>query len=302
GACSRGVSSFPLLPLLQTSLSAISFRLLSSALSFVSPVYLRTYSQFSSPSSLARHGTLSQGLLLTLALSSTGNLFEDAPGTSAQGDQSPAESIPRGRPEAPGGEPSPSSSSSYITYPFEIWYRDDSRDSLTDEPYAWVDDEVKKTFTQLNRSSSLLGMAKAICQKGPWSVRVSPCRTGESVNISAPTEENPFFYLYDTLHSKLGIRLPFSHFERAVLQALNVAPTQLHPNSWAYVRAFELLCEDLGKAPSLGVFFWFYTVKKTEKVGWTSLCSRPKRKLFQPFLASYKKFKKLKKNGLSNAA
>ncbi|RDX98501.1 hypothetical protein CR513_18559, partial [Mucuna pruriens] len=105
------------------------------------------------------------------------------------------------------------------------------------------------------------------------------------------TEGRPFFYLYDTLHSKLGIRLPFSHFEQAVLQGLNVAPTQLHPNGWAYVRAFELLCEDLGKAPSLGVFFWFYTVKKTEKVGWTSLCSRPKRKLFQPFLASYKKFK-----------
>ncbi|RDX71497.1 hypothetical protein CR513_49145, partial [Mucuna pruriens] len=219
------------------------------------------------------------------------NLFEDAPGTSVPGDRSPAESIPRERLEAPANEPSPSSSSSYITYPFEIWYRDDSRDSQADEPYAWVDDEVKKTFTQLNRSSSLLGMAKAICQKGAWSVRVSPCRAGESVNISSSSDEKPFFYLYDTLHSKLGIRLPFSHFERAVLQALNVAPTQLHPNSWAYVRAFELLCEDLKRASSLGVFFWFYTVKKAEKVGWTSLCTRPKRKLFQPFLASYKKFK-----------
>ncbi|RDX84951.1 hypothetical protein CR513_33927, partial [Mucuna pruriens] len=134
-------------------------------------------------------------------------------------------------------------------------------------------------------------MAKAICQKGPWSVHVSPSRAGESVNIGSSTEGKPCFYLYDTLHSKLGIRLPFSHFERAVLQALNVAPTQLHPNGWAYVKAFELLCEDLGKAPSLSVFFWFYTVKKTEKVGWLSLCNRPKCKLFQPFLASYKKFK-----------
>ncbi|RDX71496.1 hypothetical protein CR513_49149, partial [Mucuna pruriens] len=284
-AFSRGASSFSLLPLSQTSLSAILLRLLPSTPLSTCALATAFFTFF--PCSSWRL----QGLLLTLALLSTGNLFEDAPGTSTQGVQSPAESIPRGRPTASGGEPSPSSSSSYITYPFEIWYRDDSRDSLVDEPYAWVDDEVKKTFTQLNRSSSLLGMAKAICKKGPWSVRVSPCRTGESVNISSPTEENRFFYLYDTLHSKLGIRLPFSHFERAVLQALNVAPTQLHPNSWAYVRAFELLCEDLGKAPSLGVFFLFYTVKKAEKVGWTSLCSRPKRKLFQPFLASYKKFK-----------
>ncbi|RDX65344.1 hypothetical protein CR513_56002, partial [Mucuna pruriens] len=49
------------------------------------------------------------------------------------------------------------------------------------------------------------------------------------------------------------------------------------------MRAFELLCEDLGKAPTLGVFFWFYTVKNANK--------RPKRKLYKPFLASYKKFK-----------
>ncbi|RDY05102.1 hypothetical protein CR513_11097, partial [Mucuna pruriens] len=172
-----------------------------------------------------------------------------------------------------------------------IWYRDDTRDSLSEDPYSWVDAEVKKVSSLLNRSSSLLGMAKAICQKGPWSVRVSPCRAGEVVSTTTPTDHIPCTYLYDTLHSKLGVRLPFSHFERAVLQALNVAPTQLHLNSWVYVRAFELLCEDLKKAPTLGVFFWFYTMKKAEKVGWTSLCSRPKRKLFQPFLASYKKFK-----------
>ncbi|RDX98597.1 hypothetical protein CR513_18461, partial [Mucuna pruriens] len=205
--------------------------------------------------------------------------------------KSPAEATPGGRFVAPRDEPSGSSSGSFNSYPFEVWYRDDTRDSLGDDPYCWVDAEVKKMSTLLSRSSSLLGMAKAICQKGTWSVRVSPCRVGESVSTTTSANDKPCFYLYDTLHSKLGVKLPFSHFERAVLQVLNIAPTQLHPNGWAYVRAFELLCEDLQKAPTLGVFFWFYTVKKAEKVGWTSLCSRPKRKLFQPFLASYKKFK-----------
>ncbi|RDY04812.1 hypothetical protein CR513_11427, partial [Mucuna pruriens] len=219
------------------------------------------------------------------------DLFEDVPGPSTKGDQSPDEATSGTRLETPGDEPSGSSSSSLNSYPFEIWYRDDTRDSLSDDPYSWVDAEVKKVSTLLNRSNSLLGMAKAICQKGPWSVRVSPCRAGESVNTTMLADHKPCTYLYDTLHSKLGVKLPFSHFKRAVLQALNVAPTQLHPNGWAYVRAFELLCEDLKKAPTLGVFFWFYTVKKAEKVGWTSLCSRPKRKLFQPFLPSYKKFK-----------
>ncbi|RDX78615.1 hypothetical protein CR513_41083, partial [Mucuna pruriens] len=100
-----------------------------------------------------------------------------------------------------------------------------------------------------------------------------------------------FFYLYDTLHSKLGIKLSFTHFERAVLHTLNVAPTQLHPNSWAFVRAFKLLCEDLGRATSLGLFFWFFSLRKTDRVGWTSLSNRARHKLLRLFLESYKTFK-----------
>ncbi|RDX93890.1 hypothetical protein CR513_23793, partial [Mucuna pruriens] len=38
----------------------------------------------------------------------------------------------------------------------------------------------------------------------------------------------------------------------AILRALNITPTQLHPNSWAFVQVFELLSEDMQRAPSLG--------------------------------------------------
>ncbi|RDX58531.1 hypothetical protein CR513_62148, partial [Mucuna pruriens] len=100
-----------------------------------------------------------------------------------------------------------------------------------------------------------------------------------------------FFYLHDTLPLKLGTKLPFTHFERLILRALNVAPTQLHSNSWAFVRAFELLCEDMRRAPSLRVFFWFFALYKTTKIGWKSLSNRPKRKLLKPFLESFKVFK-----------
>ncbi|RDX96311.1 hypothetical protein CR513_21027, partial [Mucuna pruriens] len=95
-------------------------------------------------------------------------------------------------------------------------------------------------------------MEKAICQKGPWCVSMGPCCHEEPVSTISATGGRPFFYLYGTLHLKLGVKLPFTHFEQVVLRVLNVAPTQLHPNNWAFVRAFELLCEDLGQAPSLG--------------------------------------------------
>ncbi|RDY05630.1 hypothetical protein CR513_10505, partial [Mucuna pruriens] len=115
---------------------------------------------------------------------------------------------------------------------------------------------------------------------------VFPCRLGEPVNGQPEIDEAPFFYLYDTLHLKLGVKLSFTHFDQSISCTLNVAPTQLHLNSWAF-----LLCEDMGRVPSLSVFFWFFLLRKTTKVGWTSLSSQPKLKLLKPFLESYKVFK-----------
>jgi len=40
-----------------------------------------------------------------------------------------------------------------------------------------------------------------------------------------------FFYMYMCHFSQLYIRLPFEDFTMGVLRLLNVAPTQLHPNS-----------------------------------------------------------------------
>ncbi|QCD86377.1 hypothetical protein DEO72_LG3g898 [Vigna unguiculata] len=50
-----------------------------------------------------------------------------------------------------------------------------------------------------------------------------------------------FFYMYMCHFSQLHIRLLFDEFTMGVLRLLNVAPTQLHPNSWAYLQAFRLL-------------------------------------------------------------
>ncbi|RDX62955.1 hypothetical protein CR513_58666, partial [Mucuna pruriens] len=51
----------------------------------------------------------------------------------------------------------------------------------------------------------------------------------------------------------------------AALRALNVARTQLHPNSWTFLQAFELLCEDMGQEPSLSVFSWFFSLRRAKK-------------------------------------
>jgi len=72
----------------------------------------------------------------------------------------------------------------------------------------------------------------------------------------------PFFYLYQTMFKRIGMRLPFSAFERELLTEINVAPTQLHPNSWAFVKAFDILCGYLCQPASVDIFLHFFEVKK----------------------------------------
>jgi len=59
-----------------------------------------------------------------------------------------------------------------------------------------------------------------------------------------------FLYMYICHFSQLHVRLPLDGFTMGVLRALNVAPIQLHPNSWAYLQAFHILCQSLYLEPS----------------------------------------------------
>ena len=124
-------------------------------------------------------------------------------------------------------------------------------------------------------------------------LKVLPCREG--VPICADDRVNldkPFFFMYTTVFKRLRLRLPFSGFERILLTEINVASTQLHPNSWAFVRAFTILCDHLGHLPSVDVFLYFFEAKKPEKKLWMSFNEVAKRVLLILFQQSYKGFKK----------
>jgi len=68
----------------------------------------------------------------------------------------------------------------------------------------------------------------------------------------------PFTFIYSAIFKRLRLRLPFTFFEKDLLTELNVAPCQLHPNAWAFIRAFEIdLAGDLsfeGSATSNSAF------------------------------------------------
>ena len=78
----------------------------------------------------------------------------------------------------------------------------------------------------------------------------------------------------------LCLILPLTVFQCALLEHLNVAPSQLHSNSWATVTAFEILCPFFNIRPNVSIFLFLFQVKLTGKIGWVSLNNMPK-KLFE---------------------
>ena len=55
--------------------------------------------------------------------------------------------------------------------------------------------------------------------------------------------------------------------------ALNIALTQLHLNSWAFVKAFEVLCKGLEVVSTTIVFFYFVECRLSKRSSWFSLNS-----------------------------
>jgi hypothetical protein len=99
--------------------------------------------------------------------------------------------------------------------------------------------------------------------------------------------ENYVFPMYEVVFKDMGFRLPFSNFQREVLRWTKLSPTQIHPNSYAFMRAFELLCDYLRIPASKNVFFSFFTVQRG--VDWVSF--RQTQKMFEIFAGKVRNFK-----------
>ncbi|MCH95064.1 hypothetical protein A2U01_0016037, partial [Trifolium medium] len=70
------------------------------------------------------------------------------------------------------------------------------------------------------------------------------------------------FAMYEFVFKDLRFRSPFSHLAVGVFGWLNLAPSQLHPNSLPFIRAFEMLCEYHEVEPTLSLFFHFFKLQR----------------------------------------
>ena len=120
--------------------------------------------------------------------------------------------------------------------------------------YRWVHSSVLEFFSVFTKVSLLQDFVDSVdivldgVPSGAFALR--RCREFETVCLGRGEGRKDFFYFYSCLFSDMHIRLPLDSFTMEVLRVLNVAPTQLHPNSWAAIQAFRLLCDVLSLRPT----------------------------------------------------
>jgi hypothetical protein len=116
-------------------------------------------------------------------------------------------------------------------------------------------------------------------------VIIEPCRKGEKVCILLPDGvPSHIFYTYSHVLEDLNVKIPFTDFECEILKFLNVAPTQIHPNSWAFIRGFEILAKGKGFEPTVGEFCSFYRTKGVDEGTWVSITAHPDKGFFLSFV------------------
>ncbi|MED6132425.1 hypothetical protein PIB30_018815 [Stylosanthes scabra] len=140
--------------------------------------------------------------------------------------------------------------------------------------YEWVSDMVWKIPTKFVDAESVrcLGPPSACAREGSKvSIEILSSSISERVCHRGPNGD--WFFMYTCVLAEIGVRFPFTRFECSVLRQINRAPSQIHPNSWAYMRAFQILMEYLGETPSLEVFFFLFQAKGVDRGVWVTLSS-----------------------------
>lgn len=112
-------------------------------------------------------------------------------------------------------------------------------------------------------SSALRGQQSVILKGNPEAARLTTqlANKGWKVvgmergeNIATWTDDVQFT-MYRIVYDRMSIVPPFSPFQRRVLKFLQVAPSQLNPNAWAFLQGFEDVMKVFKRPYNINLFF-----------------------------------------------
>ncbi|GAU22818.1 hypothetical protein TSUD_142590 [Trifolium subterraneum] len=136
--------------------------------------------------------------------------------------------------------------------------------------------EISSRFTSDEFVSTFKQAVQVSGEGGENRVIIDPVAEGEFVT-TVNEQEPHYFCMYTHVLQTLNLWLPFNPFECQILRVLNVAPCELHPNSWALLKAFQIACEGLDLVPTAEIFFCFFHVKNVSPHSLVSISSQPNK-------------------------
>ncbi|CAJ2673581.1 unnamed protein product [Trifolium pratense] len=161
-------------------------------------------------------------------------------------------------------------------------------DTITDPELAWVAPEPRGIASTITAQDPRLFTIVEEAGSGNWEVHMPA--EGERVCSSYA---GCSFAMYEMAFRELGFRLPFNDLEAGIFGRLKVAPSQLHPNSLAFIRAYQILCRYLEVEATVALFFYIFQIQRQrvgDRQGWISL-KHQSSKIFRMFVESARGFK-----------
>ncbi|CAJ2654490.1 unnamed protein product [Trifolium pratense] len=161
-------------------------------------------------------------------------------------------------------------------------------DTITDPELAWVAPEPRGIASTITaQDPRLFTIVEGV---GPvnWEVHMP----AEGERICSPYTEGGFT-MYEMAFKEMGYRLPFNNLEAEIFGRLKVAPSQLHPNALAFIRAYQILCRYLEVEATVSLFFYIFKIQRQkvgDQQGWVSL-KHQSSKIFKMFVESARGFK-----------
>jgi len=162
----------------------------------------------------------------------------------------------------------------------------------------WANPEVLSTLSRIRHAveEAELNQALVLVKPSPEGVpdrsyNIAKVGVDERICSKAREGSTSFIMMYEALFTRIGVYLPFTDFEIGVLNLLEVAPSQLHPNAWGFMKAFQKFCwvQDWPYSPLLFLSMWKpYCAKKNY---WVSLRQVKEGSYFSAFEESFKDFK-----------
>ncbi|KAL4392791.1 hypothetical protein AHAS_Ahas03G0380400 [Arachis hypogaea] len=101
-----------------------------------------------------------------------------------------------------------------------------------------VDNEYIKTFRRQHR------LCKGREDEEEYEI-VAPNPEDRNCFSRLDKSECHFVFMYECLFTRLGVSLSFSDFELEILRICRVFPSQVHPNSWSFMKVYQLVSWEL---------------------------------------------------------